>query len=427
MQFAYRLQATPLSDRLERGEPGSRGRDRIEEQGGGMTHDDTATKPLIFISHIHEHGKLSSVLTDEIAGLLLGGVDFFVSSDRVSITGGDKWLDKVETALKNAAIVMVICTKESVHRPWVNFEAGGAWMIKKRVVPLCFGGFQPSDLPQPLASRQAYDGADSGDLVDLVKLIAREAGLNAPDFAADTLVEKLVQALSAPEESIEAPAEPALESKPERIQVMLKLKVHYFINDTYEYDNRDNARRRVEEERDEIIAQLSALLARRFGPRFVRQEYRYEIEFPSGKISTGSDEDLQVLPDESTAWGTVEIGIGGNELALLNEIRNHQSIRNFKCTSISFDFPGKIDMEAFAEELFERKIDIQSLRGNFSEKGKEIALGTLADVNAKTSIRISKGNVSIELSDYDFKELSLSKTVAPIFAYLRLAEHITNP
>ena len=336
MQIARRSHAAPLSDRLERVEPGSRGRDRIEEQGGGMTRGGTATKPLIFISHIHEHGKLSSVLTDEIARLLLGGVGFFVSSDRVSITGGDKWLDKVETALKNAAIVMVICTKESVHRPWVNFEAGGAWMIKKRVVPLCFGGLQPSDLPQPLASRQAYDGADSDDLVDLVKLIAREAGLDAPDFAADTLVEKLVQALSAPEESIEAPAEPILENKPEKIQVMLKLEEHYFVNEAFDSDNRDNARRRVEKETWEIIAQLSVMLAKRFGPRKVRQELRRDIAFPSGKISASSDENLRIpfSIDDSTVWGTVEIGIDGNELALLNEIRNHPSIRNSKCISI---------------------------------------------------------------------------------------------
>ena len=416
MQIARRSHAAPLSDRLERVEPGSRGRDRIEEQGGGMTRGDTATKPLIFISHIHEHGKLSSVLTDEIAGLLLGGVGFFVSSDRVSITGGDKWLDKVETALKNAAIVMVICTKESVHRPWVNFEAGGAWMIKKRVVPLCFGGLQPSDLPQPLASRQAYDGADSDDLVDLVKLIAREAGLNAPDFAADTLVEKLVQALSAPEESIEAPAEPILENKPEKIQVMLKLEEHYFVNEAFDSDNRDNARRRVEKETWEIIAQLSVMLAKRFGPRKIRQELRRDIAFPSGKISASSDENLRTpfSIDDSTAWGTVEIGIDGNELALLNEIRNHPSIRNSKCISIGFDFPGKIDMEAFKEELFKRNIDVQGLLSNFHDRGEEIALGTLADVSAKTSIRASEGNVSIELSDYDFKELNLSKTVAPI-------------
>src|SRR6185369_16551484 len=111
-------------------------------------------KPLIFISHVHEHRNLGTVIKSEIGCLLLNGVDFFVSSDRMSIVGGDRWLDQIETALNNAAIVLVICSKDSILRPWINFEAGGGWMAKKRVVPLCCGGLDPLDLPQPLASRQ---------------------------------------------------------------------------------------------------------------------------------------------------------------------------------------------------------------------------------------------------------------------------------
>ena len=112
-------------------------------------------KPLVFISHAHESSDLASTLKAEISRLLLDGIEFFVSSDRSSIVGGDKWLDKIDTALGNASIVLVLCDQDSVLLPWINFEAGGAWIANKRVIPLCHGNLIPEQLPQPLASLQS--------------------------------------------------------------------------------------------------------------------------------------------------------------------------------------------------------------------------------------------------------------------------------
>jgi len=107
-------------------------------------------KPTVFVSHVHESSELASALSTEISRLLLDGVDFFVSSDRSSIIGGDRWLDKIDAALANAEIVLVLCDRNSLLRPWINFEAGGAWVAKKRVVPLCHGDLTPDQLPHPL-------------------------------------------------------------------------------------------------------------------------------------------------------------------------------------------------------------------------------------------------------------------------------------
>ena len=81
-------------------------------------------KPLVFISHIHSEAEGAIWIKESINELLLGGIDFFVSSDRGTIVGGDRWLEKIEGALKNATIVLVLCSKTSILRPWVNFEAG---------------------------------------------------------------------------------------------------------------------------------------------------------------------------------------------------------------------------------------------------------------------------------------------------------------
>jgi hypoxanthine phosphoribosyltransferase len=145
-------------------------------------------KPIVFVSHIHDEAPIAIWLKQSISRLLLGGIDIFVSSDRCAISGGDRWLDKIEGALRDAPVVLVLCSAQSVGSPWVNFEAGGAWIAGKRIVPLCYGGMDPSGLPEPLRSLQAYKLDQSQDFHDLVSLLAREAGLNEPEFDATTLL-----------------------------------------------------------------------------------------------------------------------------------------------------------------------------------------------------------------------------------------------
>jgi hypothetical protein len=148
-------------------------------------------KPLVFISHIHSESEVAIWIKESINKLLLGGIDFFVSSDRSTIVGGDRWLEKIESSLKNASIVLILCSKISILRPWVNFEAGGAWMANKRVIPICHSGLSHNDLLQPLASLQAYTLSNQEDLNNLVGLLAKAAKLNTPNFDPNELLKTL--------------------------------------------------------------------------------------------------------------------------------------------------------------------------------------------------------------------------------------------
>ncbi|MDA8133199.1 MAG: toll/interleukin-1 receptor domain-containing protein [Desulfobacteraceae bacterium] len=145
-------------------------------------------KPLIFVSHINEEADVAKWLSDSISQLLLGGVQFFVSSDGTAIVGGDPWLSKIEQGLRDASIVLVLCSSCSVQRPWVNFEAGGAWIAGKRVVPICHAGMHPAGLPEPLRTLQAYDLLKRKDIEALVGLLASEAGLKTPKFDSGELL-----------------------------------------------------------------------------------------------------------------------------------------------------------------------------------------------------------------------------------------------
>jgi C1A family cysteine protease len=144
-------------------------------------------KPVVFISHIHPEAKVAIWLKESISDLLLGAIEFFVSSDRTSVIGGDKWFSKIEDALNKSSVLLVLCSEQSVYRPWINFEAGGAWMTGKRVVPVCHAGMSLGNLPEPLRSLQAYELSNPEHLEDLVALLAKEIGLRMPSFDAKKL------------------------------------------------------------------------------------------------------------------------------------------------------------------------------------------------------------------------------------------------
>ncbi len=144
------------------------------------------TKPKVFISHITEEAVLAELLKTHIVDDFLGLIEVFVSSDAESISVGDKWLNDVDKALKEAKIEVILCSDESVTRPWINFEAGAGWIKGIPVVPVCHTGMRPVDLPIPLNMLQAIEANDVGGLKRLYARLANELGAATPkgDFEA---------------------------------------------------------------------------------------------------------------------------------------------------------------------------------------------------------------------------------------------------
>ena len=125
----------------------------------------------IFLSHVSTEGLLALVLKEWIQTLFEGRIKVFVSSDIKNIAAGDPWLGDVRRALKRARLLVVLCSPYSVTRPWVNFEAGCAWLKRIPVVPLCHSGQHLDNLPSPLF---LFEGLD----------------IHAPDFP-DRLIQNL--------------------------------------------------------------------------------------------------------------------------------------------------------------------------------------------------------------------------------------------
>ena len=145
-------------------------------------------KQSIFISHISDETEIAQFLKAALTRDFLGALDIFVSSDRLTIEAGRRWLDEVDKALKRADVQILLCSRESVGRPWVNFEAGAVWLRGIPVVPICHSGMKVDDLPAPLSMLEGIELTNADGLTKLYDVVAGALGLNAPtpDFAALT-------------------------------------------------------------------------------------------------------------------------------------------------------------------------------------------------------------------------------------------------
>lgn len=111
----------------------------------------------VFISFVHEDEHVASAVQNLIQQELKLGDEVFLSSDQAQMFAGDIWLDKIGKSLSDAKVVVLLLSKRSVGRPWVNFEAGAAWLTKKTIIPCCFGRMTKERLPHPYAGIHALD------------------------------------------------------------------------------------------------------------------------------------------------------------------------------------------------------------------------------------------------------------------------------
>lgn len=145
-------------------------------------------KLSIFISHIAEESKIAELIKEKISRDFLGLIDVFVSSDSENISVGNRWLDNISEALEKAKIEIIICSRESISRPWINFEAGAGWVKKIPVVPICHTGLRPVDLPIPLNMLQGIEVKDPNGLNRLYQIIARELQSEIPNVDLDEFI-----------------------------------------------------------------------------------------------------------------------------------------------------------------------------------------------------------------------------------------------
>ncbi|HEX5150098.1 MAG TPA: toll/interleukin-1 receptor domain-containing protein [Parafilimonas sp.] len=134
------------------------------------------SKPKIFVSHTSKETELARLLKKHLIKALNEHADIFVSSDGKSILAGSNWLNELKTALEGAEIEIILCSQESIEKPWINFEAGAGWIRGIQIIPLCHSGMKLHDLPVPLNLLQGFDTDQPENLRLLFESIAQKIG-----------------------------------------------------------------------------------------------------------------------------------------------------------------------------------------------------------------------------------------------------------
>jgi hypothetical protein len=117
------------------------------------------------------------VLKEWIQAVFDDRIKVFVSSDMKNIAAGDPWLGDIRKALERSRLLIILCSPHSVTRPWVNFEAGCAWLKKIPVIPVCHSGQRPEHLPSPLFLFSGLDMRDTDFPEKLIQNLALQARL----------------------------------------------------------------------------------------------------------------------------------------------------------------------------------------------------------------------------------------------------------
>ena len=115
----------------------------------------------VFISFIHEEEKFAEAVQQFLKDKFCNQT-VFMSADKWQVIAGEIWLDRIQQELDSAKVVILMLSQKSVRRPWVNFEAGAAWLTKKAVIPVCFGDMSKDQLPKPYSGIQALSLPDEG-------------------------------------------------------------------------------------------------------------------------------------------------------------------------------------------------------------------------------------------------------------------------
>lgn len=163
-----------------------------KEQGPGFCGKPISMPRLtIFFSHVTAESQIADLLKTHIEDDFLGLIELFVSSDRTAIPVGSKWLEEVTKNLQAADLHMILCSSESIARPWINFEAGAAHLRGVPIVPLCYYGLTPAQLPVPISESQGVEICKPDGLDALYKMLADALGSTKPKVNIQALARQL--------------------------------------------------------------------------------------------------------------------------------------------------------------------------------------------------------------------------------------------
>lgn len=137
------------------------------------------SKPTLFFSHSSKDMDMVLAIKNKVMKYTSGTLEIFQSSDGESIPFGANWIHKVEEGLKEAKVMFVFITEQSISSGWIYFEAGYAYSKDVHVIPVGIG-VNVGDLKAPLNLLQGFNITSEDSLNNFLTIINREFNYSFP-------------------------------------------------------------------------------------------------------------------------------------------------------------------------------------------------------------------------------------------------------
>lgn len=137
------------------------------------------SKPTLFFSHSSKDKEMVLAIKNKVMQYTSGTLEIFQSSDGESIPFGTNWIHKVEEGLKEAKVMFVFITEQSISSGWIYFEAGYAYSKDVHVIPVGIG-VSVGDLKAPLNLLQGFNITSADSLNNFLTIINREFNYSFP-------------------------------------------------------------------------------------------------------------------------------------------------------------------------------------------------------------------------------------------------------
>jgi hypothetical protein len=136
-----------------------------------------------FISHASGESELGNLIKARIDAAFIGLIDVYVSSDGTSIAVGDNWMNSVVSHMQQADVFIILCSRYSLDRPWINLELGAALTRGKTIIPVCHTDLLAAHLVRrPLSDFEALNASDPQGLKSLFTKLATALGSRVPSI-----------------------------------------------------------------------------------------------------------------------------------------------------------------------------------------------------------------------------------------------------
>ncbi len=96
--------------------------------------------------------------------------------DVAEIQPGERWASRIQEELREARVMVVMLTPDSLKSQWTFFEVGAAVADGKTIIPVLSKDVEPKDVPPILRNFQWIQGSTPGETGALIaKAVARAA------------------------------------------------------------------------------------------------------------------------------------------------------------------------------------------------------------------------------------------------------------